>query len=128
MNAVNRRAIGLRGSCTRTGQQLGGCERMTSCGVRAPAVGMPRYSRCHSDGEGLGGLVGNVLDPVAAAAVLFDKGPDLRGLVVPRRDGAAGSAGSATDGIEPPAPGPDAIAAFERAFAKLGPTIDLVQT
>ncbi|MBW8802410.1 MAG: DUF4132 domain-containing protein [Catenulisporales bacterium] len=73
--------------------------------------------------------MGNVLDPVDAAVGLFDKGFDLRGLVVPRRDGAAGAVGGgADDGVEPTAPGADAIAAFERAFAGLGPTIDLVQS
>ncbi|MFL6116139.1 MAG: DUF4132 domain-containing protein [Catenulispora sp.] len=63
--------------------------------------------------------MGNVLDPVDAAVGFFDKGLDPRGLVVPRRDGAAGA-------VEPPVPDPGAIAAFERAFAGLGPLIDLV--
>ncbi|NUR29295.1 MAG: hypothetical protein HOV83_26210, partial [Catenulispora sp.] len=49
--------------------------------------------------------MGNVLDPVAAAAGLFDKRLDVRALVVPRRDRVGG--------IPAPELIPDAVAEFE---------------
>jgi hypothetical protein len=64
--------------------------------------------------------VGNVLEPVDAVAELFDKRFDPRSLVIPRRDGKSAAPAS---GFEPVA---DAVAGFERVFAKAGPTVDLV--
>ncbi|NUP53233.1 MAG: hypothetical protein HOW97_38820, partial [Catenulispora sp.] len=66
--------------------------------------------------------MGNVLDPVGAAASLFDKRLDLRLLVVPRRDGAALGPGAAA--TEPPLTHPDAAAAFEGLLAAARPTLD----
>ncbi|WP_194926707.1 DUF4132 domain-containing protein [Catenulispora pinisilvae] len=64
--------------------------------------------------------MGNVLEPVAAVAGLFEKRFDPRALVIPRRDGRSGAA------ADPVALAPDAVADFERVFAKAAPAVELV--
>ncbi|WP_194909461.1 DUF4132 domain-containing protein [Catenulispora rubra] len=64
--------------------------------------------------------MGNVLEPVDAVAGLFDKRFDPRSLVISRRDGRS----AAPDAVFEPVA--DAVADFDRVFAKAAKTVDLV--
>lgn len=72
--------------------------------------------------------MGNVLDPVDAAAGFFAKHHDLRALVVPRRDGASSAPGGVPADLavpaEPPLIRPDAGARFEDLLAKARPILE----